>query len=64
MLFMLSICFVITMDLFFLNISLQESFDNLFVPFRSMMNEEVIIISLILLYTATKPIVIHYMKKK
>lgn len=64
MLFFLSVCFVITMDLMFLRISLQESLENIFIPFRSMMNEEILFISLIILYMVTKPIIIYFKMKK
>lgn len=64
MLFFLSVCFVITMDVMFLQIPLQESLENIMLPFRSMMNEEVLFISLILLYMVTKPIVIYFKMKK
>lgn len=64
MLFFLSVFFVITMDLMFLQIPLQESLDNILVPFRSMMNEEILFISLIILYMVTKPIVIYFKMKK
>lgn len=64
MLFMLSVCFVIIMDLLFLKISLQESLENILIPFRSMMNEEVLLITLIILYMLTKPIVVYFKKKK
>lgn len=64
MLFILSVCFVITMDLMFLQIPLQVTLDNLIVPFRSMMNEEVLIMFLLFLYLITKPVVIYFMNKK
>lgn len=64
MLFMLSVCFVIIMDLLFLKISFQESLENILIPFRSMMNEEVLLITLIILYMLTKPIVVYFKKKK
>lgn len=63
MLFFLSVFFVITMDLMFLQIPLQESLDNILIPFRSMMNEEILFISLIILYMVTKPIVIYFKMK-
>lgn len=64
MLFILSVCFVITMDLMFLQIPLQVTLDNLIVPFRSMMNEEILIMFLLFLYLITKPVVIYFMNKK
>ncbi|RCW49117.1 hypothetical protein DFP97_105302 [Paenibacillus prosopidis] len=64
MLFFLSVLFVITMDLMFLQIPLQESLDNILIPFKSMMNEEILFISLIILYMVTKPIVIYFKMKK
>lgn len=64
MLFMLSIGFVMVMDLMFLKISLKETLGNILIPFRSMMNEEVVLITLIILYMVTKPVVVYFMKKK
>lgn len=64
MLFMLSICFVIVMDLLFLKISLQESLHNILTPFSSMIKQEMIIISLIILYTVAKPVFAYYRNKK
>lgn len=64
MLFILSICFVIIMDLLFLKIPLQESLDNILIPFSSMMKQEMIIISLIILYSFAKPVFAYYRKKK
>lgn len=64
MLFILSVCFVIAMDLIFLQIPLQVALDNLIVPFRSMMNEEVLIMFLLFLYLITKPVVIYFKNKK
>ena len=64
MLFMLSICFVIVMDLLFLKISLQESLNNILTPFSSMIKQEMIIISLIILYALAKPVFAYYRNKK
>jgi hypothetical protein len=63
-LFILSVCFVLTMDLIFLQIPLQESIGNILIPFRSMMNEEVLFITLIILYMVTKPIFVYWKKKR
>jgi hypothetical protein len=63
MLFILSVGVVIAMDML-VQIPLHVSFNNIVVPFKAMMVEETVIISLILLYVFSKPVVLHFMKKK
>jgi hypothetical protein len=63
MLFFFSVGFVIIMDLLFLQISLRESLDNVLTPFKSMLTQEILIISLMILYAIGKPAVIYFKKK-
>lgn len=51
MLFILSIGFVIAMDLL-VGIPLHVSFSNIWLPFESMMNEEIFMLLLLFLYSA------------
>lgn len=63
MLFILSVCFVIIMDLL-VKLPLHVSLTNILSPFTFMTKDELVTISLIMLYVVTKPIVLHFMEKK
>lgn len=63
MLFILSVCFVIIMDLL-VRLPLHVSLTNILSPFTFMTKDELVTISLIMLYVVTKPIVLHFMEKK
>lgn len=62
-LFVLSVCFVILMDLL-IGLPFHVSLTNIISPFTFMTTPELAIISLVMLYVITKPIVLHFMEKK
>ncbi len=62
-LFILSACFVVGLDLL-LQYDLRTSLKNLLTPFRFSTGPEYVFMSVIVLYVFVKPLVLNLLKKK